>query len=178
MMTDRQLLKFIVQKKRRPLSFDDYTNFLVLLLPLGFTFLGVMALYRYIYFERPFLLLLVGVFFTLFGPLFMYLSIVRLKQNVSFFTIANPRDLDLEQIKDLISDNFRLADIKVDKKLRRILAGTKMTAFSWGENITVVHNGAEVLVNSRPSGSRQPFTFNQDVKNIRKIRTLVEDHRS
>jgi len=173
-MTDAQLTKYIIQNKKLPLSFDDYTNFLVLILPVMFTLLGVIAFYRYFFFDRYMLLVLCGIFFVIAGSLFMYLTIVRLKQNVSFSTIHNHRSLDLDQLVDLISKNFRLDTIKVDKKHQKISAITKMTGFSWGEKITCVVNGSDILVNSRPASGRQPYTITKDFHNLKLIRNLLQ----
>jgi len=173
-MTDAQLVKYIIKNKKLPLSVDDYTNFLVLLLPPTFTLLGGLALYRYFFFDRYLFLVLGGIFLVITGPFFMYLTIVRLKQNITFSTISNDRNIDIDQLVDLISNNLKLDNIKVDKKHHKISAITKTTAFSWGERITIVLNGSDVLVNSRPASGRQPYTITKDIKNIRSIRKLIE----
>jgi len=49
-----------------------------------------------------------------------------------------------------------------------------MTGFSCGENVTIILNDTEIYVNSRPSSSRQPFTIIKDVKNIRKLKELLD----
>jgi len=43
-----------------------------------------------------------------------------------------------------------------------------MSAFSWREQVTIIYNGDEILLNSRPTGS-QPFTINRDKVNARKF---------
>ena len=172
-MTDAQLVKYIIKNKKLPRTFDDYINFIVLLLPLMFTVLGAVALHRYLFFDKYLFLVLAGIFFVITGPLFMYLTITRLKQNVTFSIIPNERNLDINQIVNLISNNFKLDNIKVDQKHSKISAITKMTAFSWGEKITIVITGSEVLINSRPSGGRQPYTIMKDVKNVKLIRSLI-----
>lgn len=175
-MTKLQLTKYIIEKKRHPLSIDDYTNFFVLLLPPVFSVLGAFMIWTY--FNRvnvPVWLCLLGFILVPSGLLFLYFSIVRVKQNFTFYVINNHHKPDIDQIAKLISENFRLEDIRIDKKLQQLTAETRMTAFSWGERITIIINDFEVLINSRPVSSRQPFTIMKDANNIRIIRKLIED---
>ena len=174
-MTDRQLVKFMLDKKRLPLSFDDYSNFLTLILPPMFCWVGVAAIQSYYKFHSSKAIFIFGLLIIVFGLLFTYLTIVRLRQNIVFSILKNGRHLDIYQVDALVKDNFKIENIKLDKKLNRILVQTKMTGFSWGEKITIILNDTEIYVNSRPSGSRQPFTIIKDVKNIKKLKELLDD---
>ncbi len=172
----RQLINFILDKKRFPLSFDDYINFLFLILPPFFCWLGFGVIQSYYKFHKGDEVFIFGLLLIIFWLLFGYLTIVRLRQNITFSILKNGRLLDVYQVDAIIKDNFKIEDIKLDKKLNFILVETEMTGFSWGEKITIILTGTEIYVNSRPSGSRQPFTIIKDVKNVRKLKELLGTH--
>ncbi len=64
-------------------------------------------------------------------------------------------------------------ELDVNKDSNRIVAFTKTTAFSWGEQLTLVFDKGCILINSRPSGSRQPITIFKDRQNIKKLEQML-----
>src|SRR5579863_1708235 len=102
-MTDRQLIDFIIEKKRLPLFFDDYTNFLVLLLPPMFSAIGVSMIYAHYKFGGSILHLIGGATVIILGLLFTYFTVIRLKQNITFFIINNSNKLDINQVASLVN---------------------------------------------------------------------------
>lgn len=57
-------------------------------------------------------------------------------------------------------------------KLGYYTATTNVSWFSWGELITIICNGNELLINSRPTGGPftfQPITIFKDKENINAI---------
>ena len=47
----------------------------------------------------------------------------------------------------------------------RVIGLTGTTGFSWGEQVTVVVDGNDLLINSRPT--RQPITVFKDARNMK-----------
>lgn len=173
-MTDKQLIDFIIEKKRSPSSLNDYLNLLVLPIPPLFSAIGISMINAYYKFGANLLLPIGGTIIIILSFLFAYLTIVRLIQNRTFVVIDNGKKLNINEIAKLVTENFNLNEIKIDQRYKRIRAETEMTAFSWGEKITIVLNESEILINSRPASSSQPFTITKDQTNIKKLRVLLQ----
>ena len=82
-------------------------------------------------------------------------------------------DDDIDNVSERLNQKFNLRRIDADKELNSIVAFTKVTAFSWGDQLTLVFDNDRILVNSRPSGSRQPFTIMKDMQNIKRLEQIL-----
>jgi len=152
---------------------DDYVNFLFLFFPVAFAVMGIILIRNYYKFHETLLVPAAGVILIPLSLLWLRFTITRLRQNISFVAIQNSRHLDIETVAQFLSENFKIADIKVNKEVGRISVVTKSSAFSWGEKISLILNDSEILVNSRPR-SQAPFTISRDVNNVKRIRMLIE----
>ena len=70
----------------------------------------------------------------------------------------------------LLLDSLKWSILEQNKKY--LIAYTYITAFSWGEEVTIIYKGDELLFNSRPTGS-QPYTINRDKVNFSKFKNLL-----
>lgn len=174
-MTDEDYIEEIKKTKKMKRQFEDYLNYFILMCPLAITSIGVSMIVGYFRHNLEIGQLLISLIPISLGLLFAYFTLRRLNENIKFETIENQNNLDLNNLKIAIENNFRTNNIYVDKKLELIEVLTKLTGFSWGERITIVKDGNSFLVNSRPSGSNQPVTINKDRKNIKKIRKILTD---
>jgi hypothetical protein len=90
-----------------------------------------------------------------------------------FKSISPTVNGDIDGVAEKLSQNFRLRRVDVDKDLNRILAFTKATGFSWGEQLTLVFDKNRILVNTRPSGLRQSITIMKDRRNIKRLGQIL-----
>jgi len=171
-MTDSQLVNFIIKKRRYPLSFDDYSNFLISLFSPMLIGLGwVMIYFPYCRRGDTIWFLFGGIALILFGVYLAYFTILWLKQNITFFVINNTRQLGITEIAAIVKDNFIVERIKIEKRLHRVTAFTKLF---WGQKIMIVLDGPNILVNSRSTNAKQILTLKKDANNIKKLRLLFE----
>jgi hypothetical protein len=169
-MTEEELLKYIKTTKQFPRSFDDYFNYFFPAL-----FISISGVQAYAIFKtygqstfNPFFILL----FCL-GVLLAFLTLIRLNDNVKFKAVRVDSKIDIDKIADGLKEKFKLKRIRVDKDLGKIEAFTQIRSFSWGEKLTLIWTDNSVLINSRPNGFFQPFTFFEDRKNIRELEQLL-----
>jgi hypothetical protein len=159
----------IKKNKRWTLTFADfYSRYFFIIFPLGIVFIGSVMTFSG--FKNnvtdlkiaAIIILTVGLFLTIF-------VVKRLYQNQVF---------DSFQINELTKDkvDFALKVTRLDNvkfhKLGYYTATTKVSWFSWGEQITIIIHDNELLINSRPTGSSfsfQPITIFKDRQNIKTI---------
>ena len=115
--------------------------------------------------------LLVAVVFICMAVLFAFFVVTRLRDNITFTTILTVRNID--DVAGRLDQQFKLRKIEVDRDMNTIIAFTKTTAFSWGEQLTLVVAKDHILVNSRPSGLRQPLTILKDRQNIKRLEQIL-----
>ena len=173
-MIERPYLEEIKRTKRMKLKFQDYFGYVISIMSLGLAFIGfilaVDSFKHYLIIRK----LLPAIIFISLGLLFLYFSLKRLNDNVTFETIDNRNNLRLDELKVAIENKFRINKVVIDKELEMIELWTKVTAFSWGERITIIKNGNTYLVNSKPDGLMfQPITIYKDRKNIIKIKRII-----
>lgn len=111
---------------------------------------------------------LISVFLTIF-------VIKRLYENQVFktFKIYNLTNEKIEA-------SLKMCDFENCKyyKAGYYSALTKTSWFSWGEIITIIPNGDEILINSQPIGNlarSQPITISKDNKNIKKLISKLKE---
>ena len=159
----------IKNNKRWTITFVDfYSRYFFIIFPLAIVFIGsVMTLSG---FKNNVTDLKIAAIIILTVGLFLTIFVVRrLYQNQVF---------DSFQINKLTKDkvDFALKATSLDNvkfhELGYYTATTKVSWFSWGEQITIIIDDNELLINSRPTGSSfsfQPITIFKDRKNIKTI---------
>jgi len=107
----------------------------------------------------------------LFGSTLTYYIIRRIGNEKKFVIVILPNNITFDDIPKKIS----LSNWTTAAKSKEVIEiSTNVTLFSWGEFITIVKlEDNTILVNSRPTG-RQPFTFNRDIVNLKKLNTLLK----
>jgi uncharacterized membrane protein len=172
-MTEKETIVHIITTEKSPRTFDDYTNYFFLIAPLGFVVIGFSALYNSFRFASGLSILFFSIAFICSGILFLVFILTRLKDNITFKSISPASADSMDNVAEKLNQSFTLRKMDVNKKLGRIVAFTKITGFSWGEQITIIFDKDRVLVNSRPSGIRQPFTILKDRQNIRRLEQIL-----
>jgi hypothetical protein len=140
---------------------------------IAFVAIGVSMIYYYFKFHGDLLVFIISVLLIPFGIFSTFFVLNRLNDNVTFTSISPIADDNMDNVAEKLKQNFKLRKVDVDNDLKRIVALTKMTAFSWGEQLTLVFDKDCILVNSRPSGLRQLITILKDRQNIKKLKQIL-----
>ena len=165
----KELLDKIKLTRKWPFKLSDvFTRYFFLIFPLGITFIGLSVMSSG-FKNNVTDLKVVSMLISSLG-LFLFIFVAqRLFQNQTFkcFDIPN---LTEEQLKKAIrKTNFKNLHCS---KLGYFVCTTKVSWFSWGEEITIIPHGDKLLINSKPTGSLfsyQPITFFKDKRNIKII---------
>ena len=172
-MTEKERIEYIIVTKKSPRAFDDYKNYVFLIAPIALTVMAISMLLNYFQFDSGLLMLLVAILFIAVGVTLGFLILKRLNDNIAFISVPSVAEYDIDKAAEKVSLQFKLQRIDVNKDLNKIIAITKKTAFSWGEQLTLVFDKEEILINSRPSGINQPFTIMKDRQNIKKLKQIL-----
>jgi hypothetical protein len=173
-MTEKELIGHIKMTNRFPKTFDDYLNYAFFIFPIAFIVMGYSMIYNYFKFDSGLAMLFISLLLIFLSVCLGFLIYTRLNDNIRFVTISTNSQTNIDNIADTLSQNFKLRRIDVNKDLNRILAFTKATGFSWGEQLTLILDTDKVLINSRPGGARQPLTIIKDRQNIKKLKLLLQ----
>ena len=175
MITDEEK-DYIKSNLKWQFNWVDFSRYFIIVGPIGITFIAYSMFYGgfkygHIYnnnFMNPFFFtascgLLLGLFFT-------YFTIRRIETERKFQAFELPENISLTDISDKIQ-TFKWTIISKEKDA--IQASTKISLFSWGERVTIIKaSDKSILVNTQPFG-RQPFTFNREKVNFKKIKELL-----
>lgn len=104
------------------------------------------------------------------GLFITFYTIKRIETERKFQSLELPDNMTFADICD------KIQSIKwtiIDKEKDVIQASTKMSLFSWGEIVTIIVENNTILINSQPFG-RQPFTFNRDKVNFKKLKEALK----
>jgi hypothetical protein len=172
-MTEKEIKEHIVTTNKFPRTFDDYMNYGFLLFPMAFIAIGISVLYSYLMFNGDLPLLLYSILAISLGTTFLILVVKRLHDNITFISISSSAKDDIDNVAERLQEQFKLRRVDVNKELKCISAFTKMTGFSWGEQLTLIFDDHRILINSRPSGTRQPITIFKDRQNIKRLKQLL-----
>lgn len=167
-MIEKSYLEEIKRTKKMKREFEDYFGYVIFIMSVGIVFIGfILAINSFKHYLKIRDLLPPSIFIII-GLLFACFSLKRLNDNATFETIENRNNLKMDELETALEKKFRIKNIFMNKELELIELWTKMTAFSWGERITIIKNGNTYLVNSKPEG--QPITIYKDKKNIIEIK--------
>ena len=172
-MTEKEIIETIITTRKFPRTFDDYLNYAFLVAPTAFIAIGFSMVYNFLKFDSGLPVLLVSILLISLGILFAFFILKRLNDNITFTVISPTTKDSIEIIAERLNQQFKLRRVDVNNDLNRIIAFTKTTAFSWGEQLTLVFDKGDILINSRPSGSRQPLTIIKDRQNIKKLEQIL-----
>jgi len=145
---------------------DILSRYFFLIFPIFIVLIGISELYSG--FKNDLIdLKMTSIVIIGFGLLMFYFITIRLYQNKRFDCVKI-QNLTTDKIEKVIKEtNFKNWTYH---KLGYFLCTTKVSGFSWGEEITLIPVGENLLINSRPTGSMfsyQPITIFKDKKNIR-----------
>jgi len=100
------------------------------------------------------------------GLVSLYWTTKRLWDNQRFKRIRTSKNTEdnIQKIKEAI--NKLDWELYLDNK-ERVIAFTKTTWFSWGEQVTIIADGKDILINSRPT--KQPITIYEDERNLKRF---------
>ena len=172
-MTDQKRIQQIKESQKAPMTFDDYSNYFFFIFPLAFIAMGLSLVYNYFKFHTELTILLASVFLLALGSFIFYFTTKRLRENITFERVDMKANETIESIVEKIKINFKLRGIDFDKELGLIVAYTKWTGLSWGEKLTLIIDKKSILINSRPTGVRQPVTIYKDKENIFRLKEII-----
>ena len=166
-MTGEQTINFIKTHKRFPRKSTDYFDYWLLIIPLSSIVAGCVRIFQdnqLGHIEKLF----PGIAFLLIGILLFRFFRQRLKENL-LFTSQTTNCQKAENISiacDILKTDLVAEPEILDENLGIVVGRTKISAFSWGETITVLCEDGRVWVNSNPN---QPITIKKDKTNVTKI---------
>lgn len=172
-MANKETIQRIRRTLKSSMTFDDYSNYFIFIFPLTFIFIGLSMFYNYLKFDTDLNILLVSLTLISLGAYFFYFTAKQLRHNTRFVRVDLRSNETIESVAEKIETHFKLRGVHVDKELGLIEAYTKWSAFSWGEKMTLIIEKNSVLLNSRPTGVRQPITFYKDRSNINKLKEIL-----
>lgn len=174
-MTQKEQIDYIKNHHRAKKTFDDYTNYFIFIFPLAFIGIGLSMLFNFLKFHTGLPILLVGLFLVALGTVFSIFTAKRLTENLTFEQIYLYRNTDLDEIANKLKTYFKANNIHIDRRNNVITIMTKLSAFSWGETMTIIKlEDNIILINSRPNnGSSQPVTIIKDRRNIKKLKQIL-----
>ncbi len=164
-----ELLDKIKMTQKWPFKFSDiWSRYFFLIFPVFIIFIGFSEMSSG--FKNNLKdLIITSIIICIVGLLLLFFIAFRLYQNQRFDCFVIP-NLTVDQIEKVIRrNNFKNSQYF---KLGYFVCVTKVSGFSWGEEITIIPYGDRLLINSRPTGSMfsyQPITIFKDKRNIRKI---------
>jgi len=167
-MTKELLDKIKLSKKWSFKLSDVFTRYFFLIFPFGITLIGLFAMSSG-FKNNVTDLKIASIVISSIGLFLLIFIAIRLYQSQTFecFDIPN---LTEEQIKKAIKKT-NLNTLHYSN-LGYFVCTTKVSGFSWGEEITIIPDDDKLLINSRPTGgsfSYQPITIFKDKKNIKII---------
>ncbi len=165
-------LQKIKSTKKAPLLFKDYALLCTLIVPLSFIFNAILLAKNTWPYDNLPNQLITPISITIIAVFIAIFIVNRFIGNTTFTTVNIKSQTSLETIAEKIQSTLKLSSLQIDEKSGLLEAHTRTTAFSWGEKITIIHNGTEILINSRPTG--QPATIFKDRLNVMRVRELVE----
>lgn len=142
---------------------DVFNSYLVLIGPLFIVFLSLMITYFSMtpYLDNGFLLITIPIF--LFGGWFFYLILNRIKTEKKFLKMPFP----YEFIKlNACFNQLNWTVLSQDENV--VVAETKRSIFSCGQQITLIVTDKQMLFNSQPQNN-QAFTFNMEKVHYRNL---------
>jgi len=172
---DKKQIDFIKTNKRFQKDWDYYSNYFIFIFPLGIMFIGFSMIYSVIKFGNSDLLVF-GLGFVIISIGFGIFTLQRLIDVLRFECVdMGFNKMEIDKLAQKIQGRFKIKSIVIDDKSQFIRIYTKWSAFSWGEEITLIFDNNQILINSRPTSIRQPVTIYKDRQNIKIIKELIKE---
>ncbi|WP_407524161.1 hypothetical protein PDL71_00785 [Lacibacter sp. MH-610] len=167
-------LSYIIKNEKWKFYFSDYLNrYFFLVVPVGFIILGIYPLFDKNVLSRFSLAGFYSFFpfwFLAIGTSLLVYSYRRIESERIFRKIEIQREISSSELSSwLVELGWSIEDVKQ----KFIIAETDWSAFSWGEEITIVLCRDYLLINSRTTGS-QPFTMGRDIYNYKRLKEYLE----
>jgi hypothetical protein len=157
-------VNIIRQTGRRPFRFMEIINsYFFILFPLVIFIVGSTLLLKTFHADKE---AFSSIIIFIVGLISLSLTTKRLWDNQRFKRIKTVKHTDdnIQKIKEVI--NKLDWELYLDNK-ERVIAFTKTTWFSWGEQVTIIVDGKDILINSRPT--KQPITIYEDERNLKRF---------
>lgn len=142
-------------------------------MPIGFVILGVYPLFDKEILSRFSLASFYSFFpfwFLSLGVILLVYSYRRIESERTFRKIEIQKEISTSELCSLLTElEWSIEEVKSNY----VIAETDWSAFSWGEEITVLLCDDYLLMNSRTTGS-QPFTLGRDIYNYKRLREILE----
>lgn len=169
-------IEYIKTNLKWKFNWTDFTRYFIIVGPIGITFIAYSMFYGGFKFGHTYKDNFMNPFFftascgLLLGLFFTYYTIKRIETERKFRILGLPDNISFVDIPDKIQ---AIKWTIIDKKKDVIRASTKISLFSWGECVTIIKGSDNIiLINSQPFG-RQPFTFNRDKVNFKKLKDAL-----
>jgi hypothetical protein len=169
-------MKYIVEHRKWPFSWPDFfLRYYIMFAPIALMCLSFLPFIYATKDDKVWLsnddpMLLVPLSICAGGFFLGMFTYRRIESERTFRLVPIPPEFEFDDyiyILELLE--WRI--VKIEDNY--IKAKTKHSLFSWGETVTLIFTDREILMNSRPMGS-QPFTFNRDLVNYRKLKSARE----
>ena len=168
---------FIRNNLKWPFSWTDFFGrYFIIMGPISISFIAVSMFFGGFKFGHIYENSFINSFFftalTMFllGLFLTYYIIKRIESEKRFVLLTLPINVLFDEIPD------KLKSLKwslITKKNDEIEIATNISFFSWGESVTILKvESNKIVVNTRPNGC-QPFTFNRDRVNFKKLKTIL-----
>ncbi len=158
-------VNFIRQTGRRPFRFMEIVDsYFFILFPLVIFLIGsTLLLNTFGHADKE---AFSSIIIFIVGLVSLYWTTKRLWDNQRFKRIRTSKNTEdnIQKIKEAI--NKLDWELYLDNK-ERVIAFTKTTWFSWGEQVTIIADGKDILINSRPT--KQPITIYEDERNLKRF---------
>lgn len=164
----KQEIEFIKTYKRWPIKFTDiFERYFIVFFPLCLLFIGAMPIWFGIL-RNNYIDVLFGIPIFIFGIFFFVFTLRRLIQAQKFETFILPNVSN-----EIIENAFKKANLDNYKYHRKgyFSCSIGISLFSWGEDLTVILNGNEMLLNCR--SNRQPITVFKYRKKVKEFINLL-----
>jgi hypothetical protein len=173
-MMNKKQFNYILEKGKWKLTFFEYLNrYFIIVVPIAFIILGTHLLFDKSIISRISLSDFISLFpfwFLGLGVLLFIYSCHRIESERKFRRIEIQKEIETFELSSFLKElNWSVQEVKSNI----VVAETDWSAFSWGEEITIILCEGYLLINSRTTGS-QPFTLGRDIYNYKKLKELLE----
>jgi hypothetical protein len=172
-------IAYIVANKKYKLGSADYMAYVILLFPIALIIIDCAA---FCYSANdpadsfPFsksLMCAIGIIYFILCPVFFYIFIIRLRENVTFATMQTPfaKAENYKIAVDILHQSKR----SVKQFPEYIVCNREYSMFRYAEEIVVIPMDKEILINSRPRSSSQQIITLIKTKSINRFEQQLNE---
>ena len=164
-MSDKEI-EYIKTNLKWPINIEYITSLLFLFLPLMFIYFGI----KDIIIGESIHSNLALFNFIIFGSITFFWILFRIQSERKFKKLELSKEYNIKEIDQKLS-TFLWITLEVGKYKRVYI--DKVCLFSYGVYVTIIQiDEKTLLINTKPLG-RQPFTFNRDKVNFKRIKQIL-----